>query len=170
MTKTFPSWSVVKTGNNWFWNHMHTIKITNQLYPDHTVPVGLHSLAFTTNHIHLDFLHTLCLCNTDNIPSYSATSLTYQWLSPSHQPDLLRPTPEKLRRQNLRTDMERRKQWDLNRRLLEHDEKEKADGCILTSAGHELESDVIEFLLGIPQSQDEADGNTGIGCSWILRQ
>lgn len=39
-----------------------------------------------------------------------------------------------------------------------------------TSAGHELKSDVIEFLLGIPQSQDEADGNTGIGCSWILQQ
>ena len=37
-----------------------------------------------------------------------------------------------------------------------------------TSAGHELKPDVIEFLLEVPQSQDEADGNTG--CSWILQQ
>lgn len=41
-------------------------------------------------------------------------------------------------------------------------------GCVLTSARHELKSDVIELLLGIPKSQDEADGNTGIGNSWIL--
>lgn len=39
-----------------------------------------------------------------------------------------------------------------------------------TSAGHELKSDVIELLLGVPQPEDEADGNTGVGCSRILRQ
>lgn len=48
--------------------------------------------------------------------------------------------------------------------------KRKIKAIIFTSAGHELKSDVIEFLLGIPQSQDKADGNTGIGNSWILQQ
>lgn len=48
-----------------------------------------------------------------------------------------------------------------------HKKKEK---YFSTSARHELKSDIIEFLLGIPQSQDEANGNVGIGSSWILQQ
>lgn len=49
-------------------------------------------------------------------------------------------------------------------------EKRKLKAIISTSAGHKLKSDVIEFLLGVPQSQDEADGNTRTGCSWILQE
>lgn len=49
------------------------------------------------------------------------------------------------------------------------DLQEKAT-WVPTSARHELKSDVVELLLRIPQSQDEADGYTGIGCSWILQQ
>lgn len=41
---------------------------------------------------------------------------------------------------------------------------------IPTSALHELKPDVIELLLGIPQPQDEADGDAGVGCSWILKR
>lgn len=45
----------------------------------------------------------------------------------------------------------------------------KAGGA-LTSARHELKSDVVELLLWVPESQDEADGNAGVGHGWILRQ
>ena len=44
------------------------------------------------------------------IQSCSAISPTYQWLSPSHQPDLLRPTPGKPHQQNLSTDREMKNQ------------------------------------------------------------
>lgn len=39
-----------------------------------------------------------------------------------------------------------------------------------TSARHELKTDVVELLLGVPQPEDEADGNAGVGCSWILQR
>lgn len=41
-------------------------------------------------------------------------------------------------------------------------------GGVLTSARHELKADVVELLLGVPESQDEADGNAGVGHGWIL--
>lgn len=43
-------------------------------------------------------------------------------------------------------------------------------GGVLTSARHELKPDVVELLLWVPESQDEADRNAGVGHGWILRQ
>lgn len=94
---------------------------------------------------------------------------TYWWPSPSHQPARLRPTPGKPHQQNLRTTTKTQPWLSLQSRMSNNSVRAKAGG-VPTSARHELKSDVVELLLWVPESQDEADGNAGVGHSWILWQ
>lgn len=61
--------------------------------------------------------------------AYNAITHSYRWLSPFHQPDLLRPTLEKLRLQSLRRQNPERRTWEFN--LFAYEKREKNEWLFL---------------------------------------